>query len=162
MIIGLWRRDRRKKTPPDQLTGQIDVPSAGAVGEKAVVTDADQSRREHMQQKAAQELVDLEGQQLLGVAVCVVAIAETDALAVEGDDSGVADGDAVGVVGEIAEDLLRSAEGRLAVDDPIGGTGPCQEQVQGDRVGEHPLGQLERPLTPRLAQGPRQQRAKAT
>lgn len=162
MVIGLWRRNRRTKTFIDQLTGQLDATRAGAVREKAVIPDADQPGRQHMQKEAAKELVDVQGKQLLGVAVCVVAIAEADTLTVEGDDPGVADGDAVGVVGQIAEDLLRPAEGRLAVDDPIGRTGLSQKQVEGDGVGEHPLGQLERPLTPRLAQGPRQQRAKAT
>ena len=103
-----------------------------------------------MQQEAAKELVDIEGKELLGIAVCVVAIAERDAFAVEGDDARVADGDAVGVVGEIPENLLRSAEGRLAVDDPVGRTGPCEEQVEGDGVGEHSLRKRERPLAPRF------------
>jgi hypothetical protein len=62
-----------------------------------------------MQQEAAQELVGVQGEELLCVALCVVAIAERDGFAVEGDDPGVADGDAVGVVGEIRENLLRSA-----------------------------------------------------
>lgn len=39
-----------------------------------------------MQQEAAKELVDVQGEQLLGVAVRIVAIAERDTLAVEGDD----------------------------------------------------------------------------
>jgi len=89
--------------------------SACAIREEAVVTDTDQSRRKYMQQKPAKELVDVEAEELFGVAMCVVAIAEADALAVVGDDAGVADGDAVGVVGEISENLLRPAEGRFAV-----------------------------------------------
>jgi len=136
------------ETPSDHLPREIDAASAGTVGEKAVIADADQSRGQHMQQEAAQELVDIEGQKLLGVAVCVVAIAEADTLAIERDDAGVADGDAVSVVGEIREHLLRSAERRFAVDDPVGSSGPCQEQVEGERVGEHMFGQLERSLTP--------------
>jgi hypothetical protein len=69
---------------------------------------------------------------------------------------------AMGVIGEIPENLLRSAEGGLAVDDPVGRTGPCQEQVEGDGVGEHSLGEREPPLTPSFAQRARQQSAKAT
>ena len=85
-----------------------------------------------MQQKAAKELVDIEGEQLFGIAMCVIAMAKADVCAVEGDDPGVADGDAVSVVGEISENLLWSAERRLAVHDPVGGGGSCQEQVEGD------------------------------
>jgi len=46
------------------------------VGEKAVVTDANESRRKNVQQEAAKELVDVQGEQLLGVAMGMVAIAE--------------------------------------------------------------------------------------
>ena len=115
-----------------------------------------------MQQEAAKELVDTQSEELLRVAMCIVAIAEADALAVEGDDAGVADGDAMRVVGQIAEHLLGAAEGRLAVDDPVGGTSPRQEQVEGDRVGDDTLRNRERSLAPGLAQRARQQRAEAT
>lgn len=96
------------------------------------------------------ELVDIQGEPLLGVAVRVVAIAEADMLSVEGEDPGVADGDAVSVVGQIRENLLRSAKGWLAVHDPVGRGCPCKEQVEGDRVGKHSFGELERCLTPCL------------
>lgn len=162
MVIGRGRRDRRKKTSSDQLTREIDATSTGAVREKAVIADADQSRWQHMEQEAAQELVDIESQKLLGVAVCIVAIAEADTLAVERDDPGVADGDAVGVVGEIREHLFRTAERRLAVDDPISGSGLCQEQVEGDRVGEHSFGDHELSLTPRFANRADEQTPEAT
>jgi hypothetical protein len=111
-------RNGRNKTSADQPTSQLDVTGAYAVGEKAVVTDADQSRRQHVQQKAAEELVDVESEELFAIAMCIVAIAERDTLPVERDDPGVADGDAVGVVGEISENLLRL--GRRAE------AGPCQ------------------------------------
>jgi len=114
-----------------------------------------------MQQEAAQELVDIEGEPLVGIAVCVVAIAEADLLAVEREDPGVADGDAVGVVGEISEDLLRSTERRLAVDDPVRGGGPCQEQVESDRVGKDSFGERERALTACLAEKAGQQTSEA-
>ena len=123
--------------PIDQLPSELDAARPDAVRKKAVVADADQSRRQHMRQKAAEELVDVEGEQLLGVAVCVVSIAEADAFAVEGDDPGVADGDAMGVVGEVREHLFWSAKGRFAVNNPVGSGGPCEEQVQSESVGDH-------------------------
>jgi hypothetical protein len=72
VVVGRGWWDRRKETPSDPLPREIDAASAGTVGEKAVIADADQSRGQHMPQEAAQELVDIEGQKLLGVAVCVV------------------------------------------------------------------------------------------
>lgn len=91
----------------------------------------------------------------------VVAVAEGDALTVEENDPGVTDGDAVGVVGEIREHLRGSAEGWLAVHDPVGRGGSCHEQVESDRVGEHSFGELERSLAPCFSQEPRQQASKA-
>lgn len=118
MVIGRQWRDGRKKTPADQLTRELDALSACAICEKGVVTDTDHSRRKHMQKKPAEELVDVQAEELFGVAMCVVTIAEADALTLERDDAGVTDGDAVGVVGEVSENLLRTAEGRFAVHDP--------------------------------------------
>ena len=87
--------------------------STCAVGEKAVIPNANQSGRKHVQQEAAKELVDIQGQDLLGVAMCVVAITEADTFAVEGDDSGVADGNAVGVVSKISENCSGPPKGGL-------------------------------------------------
>ena len=62
MVVGRGWWARRKETRSDQLPREIDAASAGTVGEKAVITDADQSRGQHMQQEAAQELVDIDQQ----------------------------------------------------------------------------------------------------
>ena len=126
MIAERSRRDRENEALTDEPACEVDAASAYAIREKAVVADANEPGREHVQQKAPEELVDVESEELLGVAVCVVAIAEADTLAVEGDDAGVADGDAVGVVGQIREYLLGTCERRLTVHDPIGGTGASE------------------------------------
>lgn len=139
MGIGRGWWDGRKKAPSDQMTGQNDALSTGAVGEKAVIADADQAGGQHMEQEAAEELIDLQGEPFLGIALSVVAMTEADALAVEGDDTGVADGDAVGVVGQVREHLLWSAERRLAVDDPVGRASASQKQVEGEGVGDDSL-----------------------
>lgn len=162
MVIGRKLRERWKKAFADQLPRHFDALSAFTVCEKAVIADADQSRRQHMQQEAAEELVDIQGEKLFGVAVRIVAIAEGDALAVEGDDPGVADGDAVGVVGEIRENLVRPAEGRFAVDDPVCGGGPCKEQVESNRVSQDSLREPEPSLTPCLSKKTNQETSKAT
>ena len=48
-----------------------------------------------------------------------IAPAEGDVAIREGDQPGVGDGDAMRVGTEIAQDMFRSAEGRLGVDDPV-------------------------------------------
>jgi len=162
MVVIREKEGGRRKPLADQPTGELDAVSACTVCEKAVVADANEPRWKHMQQKAAEELVGIQGKELLGVAVRIVAIAEADPLTVEADDPGVADGDAMGVVGEIREHLCRSAERWLAVHDPVGSGGSGEEQVESDRIGDHSFGELERSLTPCLTEKGGQQRAEAT
>ena len=45
--------------------------------------------------------------------------AETDTAALEGNQAGVRDGDAMGVAGEVLQNLEWAAEGRLGVDHPF-------------------------------------------
>lgn len=120
-------------------TREFETARAYAVREEAVGTDTDESGRKHVEKKAAKELVGVEGEQLLGIAVRVVAISKADLPAIERDDPGVADGDAMRVVGEIRQHLSRSAEWWLAVDDPLGGRGSRKKHVESDRIGEHSL-----------------------
>ena len=49
----------------------------------------------------------------------VVSPAEGDLIVLEGHETMVGDGDAMGVAGEVVEDMLGAAEGRLGVDDPV-------------------------------------------
>ena len=43
---------------------------------------------------------------------------EADAGAIEGDDAGIGDGDAVGIAGEIGEHGIGAGEGTLGIDNP--------------------------------------------
>jgi hypothetical protein len=72
-----------------------------------------------VQQEASEELVDREAHDALPVAVGGVTPAEADLAFGEGDEPAVGDADAMGVGAEIAESMLRSAEGTLGVDDPV-------------------------------------------
>ena len=89
------------------------------VGEEAEVADAHEAAWQQVEQEAAQELVDRQSQQALLVGMRGVSPAEGDVALFEGDQSAVGDGDAVGVAAEIAQRVLRSAEGRLGIDDPV-------------------------------------------
>ncbi len=61
---------------------------------------------------------------------------EGDARLVERDESGVRDGDAVGIAGEIGEHGFRSGERLLSVDDPLGAAQRREGGVEGALVGE--------------------------
>src|ERR1700751_6091021 len=90
-----------------------------AVREQAIATDAHESLWQHVQKEAAQELHGFESHDALLAAMGIIPPAEADVLSVEGDEAVVADGHAVGVTAEVAQDMFRSSEGRLSVDVPV-------------------------------------------
>src|SRR5208283_6102263 len=59
------------------------------------------------------------GHDLLFVAVGIVLPSERNAIVLEGDKTMVGDGDAVGIAGQIVENVFCPAEGWLGVDDPV-------------------------------------------
>lgn len=83
------------------------------------MADANQSLRQHVDQEPSQELIGRNGHHLLRAAVGVVLPAEGDAIFLKGDEAMVGDGDAVRVASKVVEDMLRSTEGWLGVDDPL-------------------------------------------
>ena len=117
----------------EQFASFCDIVSAVAVGEQAVVADTVKTVRQNVQQETADELVRIERHE----AVARVAFAsiilplEGDTPAVEGDETGVANGDAVGVAGEISEDGLGSAERTLSVDHPFDTAERLEERLEG-------------------------------
>jgi hypothetical protein len=108
---------------------------AGAVGEEAVVADADEALREGVEEEAAHELGKRKGERTSSLAA-VVLVAEGHHLVVHVQESVVGDGDAVGVAGEVLEDILRPLEGRLGIDDPLSLAGTLEVGVEGGRARE--------------------------
>ena len=49
----------------------------------------------------------------------IVSPAEGDAIVLEGHEAMIGDGDAMGVAGQVVENLFGTAEGWLGVDDPV-------------------------------------------
>ena len=92
---------------------------AEAVRQQAVVADAHEAFWQHVQEEAAQELYRVEGHDTLLAAVRIVPPAEADVLSVESGEAVIADGHAVGVAAEIAEDMFGTAERRLGIDVPV-------------------------------------------
>jgi hypothetical protein len=121
-----WRREH--------LAGTGNIPGALAAGEQATVSDAVEARRQHVHEKAADELVGGKRHRFvpLGAFDPVILPLEGDAFLVTCDQAAVRDGDTVGVAGEITQDFLRTAEGVLAVDDPL--CVPQRRQIGGERA----------------------------
>ena len=90
-----------------------------AVGEESEVADANESARQNMKQEAAQELMSGNGHDLLLAAVGIVSPAEGDAIVFKGHESMVGDGHAMGVAGQVVENMFGAAERWLGVDNPV-------------------------------------------
>ena len=83
------------------------------------MADADQAFGQHVKKKSAQELICGNGHNLVLAAVGIVSPAEGDAIVLEGHEAMVGDGDAMGVAGQVVENVFGAAEGWLGVDDPV-------------------------------------------
>ena len=102
------------------------------------MADAVKATRQHMQEKAADEFGGVERHGLEAVAAidAIVLPFEGDALLVERNEPGVGYRDAVGVAGEVGEHGLRSGEGSLGVDEPVGAAQRRERGVEGAFLGE--------------------------
>jgi len=78
------------------------------------VTNADEAFGQHVQKEATQELGGNQRHLTLLAAVGVILPAKGNALLVEGQQTMIGDGHAMGVAAEIAQHLHGSAEGGLA------------------------------------------------
>jgi hypothetical protein len=103
----------------EQLEAQRQQGTAVPIGEKSEVANSYKARRQQMDQKAAQELIDRQTHEPLLVAVGGFTPAEGDVVFGERDEPSVGDGDAMGVGAEIAQHMFWSAEGPLGVDHSV-------------------------------------------
>src|ERR1700736_1958664 len=103
----------------EQLAGQCDVVGPVGVGEQAIVTDAMEPVGQDMDQEAADELVGGERDKLVANVDLgpVILRFESHALAIEGDEPAVGDGNPVSVAG-LGEHSVGSAERPLGIDYP--------------------------------------------
>jgi hypothetical protein len=112
---------------------------APAVGEEAVVADAHEAPREDVKEEATCELVEREGEGA-GSTAAVVLVAEGDGVVVHMQEPMVGDRDPVRVAGEVGEHGARPVEGRLGVDDPLGGA--SAPEVAAERRGASQGGEV--------------------
>jgi len=101
------------------------------VGEKSEGANANKTAGQHMQQKAAQELWCRERHHSFAISVGIISPAENNLIVSESDQAMVGDGDAVGIAGEIAEDMMGTAEGWFGIDDPVLAEQGTQESAEG-------------------------------
>jgi hypothetical protein len=90
-----------------------------SVGQKAEVSDTHEAGGKHVEQEAAQELLDRQGHQTLLVAVRGVSPAKGDLVALQGDQAVIGNRHAVGVAAEITENVFGATEGWFAIDHPV-------------------------------------------
>ena len=82
------------------------------------VADADKTRRQDVQQKSAQELVDRQSHQPLFVLVSGIAPAESNHAIDECNESMVGDRHAMSVLAQIAKRVLRAAKRAFGINHP--------------------------------------------
>jgi hypothetical protein len=70
-------------------------------------------------EEASQKLIRGNGHNLLLAAVGIVSPAERDAIVFQGHEAMVRNGDAVGVAGQVVENMFGAAERWLGVNDPV-------------------------------------------
>ena len=103
----------------EQSAAAFELSTPPAVGEESEVPDANQPLGQDVDEEAAQELMGGKGHDLLLAAVGIVSPAEGDAIALKGHEAMVGNGDAVGVAGQVVENMFGAAERWLGVNDPV-------------------------------------------
>jgi hypothetical protein len=103
------------------------------MGHQSEVANADESRRQNMQEESAQELVDRQRHQALLVLVGGIAPAKSDHAIGQSDEPMVGDRHTMGVLTEITKRVLRTAEGSLRVHNPFGAEQRAEPRREGLR-----------------------------
>jgi len=83
------------------------------------VADANQSPGQNVDQESAQKLFCGNRHDLLFAAMRIILPAKRDSIILEGDESMVGDRDAMGIARQVVQNMLRTAERRLGVHDPV-------------------------------------------
>jgi hypothetical protein len=114
---------------PKEHPAQSDAIPSMTVGEKAEVTHAMEAGGKHVQEKSSDELVRMKAHDLLAITSIapIILPSEGNMVIIKFDDAAVGDSDAMGVSAQIGEHLLRTAKGRLCIDDPFDAAYTCEK-----------------------------------
>ena len=103
-----WRGCLERGTDRGQLGG------AAGIGQETEVANPAEPFRQHVEEKAPDELVRIKRHHLGFVVGAIILPAESDTAILAGKEPAVGDGNAMGIAAQIFQDLLRPCEGRLA------------------------------------------------
>ena len=92
-----------RRSGAEQLAALVQMLLFGAVGQEAVMPDAEEMVRQDVLQKAAEELLDGKYVDLQPVAVATIPIAVMHHSVVASDKAMVADGHAMGVAAKVVQ-----------------------------------------------------------
>ena len=120
----------------EQSAARCDLFGAAAIGHESEVADAMEAVGQSMKEKATDELVRLQTQDLLDAILTVILPAERDVIVVESFEPAVCNGDAMGVAAEISENLGGAAERLLGVDHPVDSAHGLDENREGAAIGK--------------------------
>jgi hypothetical protein len=104
---------------------------ATAVCQKAEETDANKAMRKHMEKEPPQELLRGYGHQLLLVVMRIIFPPERDLVIFQSHEPVVGDSNAMGVAGQIMQNMLRPSEGWFDIDNPVVSIERPEERAKG-------------------------------
>jgi hypothetical protein len=120
----------------EQALTERQESGASAIGEEPERADADKAAGQDVEQEAAQELLRRERHHSLLITVGIILPPESNLVMLESDEAIVGDGYAMSVAGEIAEHMMRTAEGGLGVDHAVLTKQGAQKGAEGLFVGQ--------------------------
>jgi hypothetical protein len=103
------------ENPPTER--QFDL--ADPIGQKPVVSDALEPSGEHVEEKAPEKLDRVQCERALPVPPLVILPTKGHCPLLTGEQSVIGDRHAMGVAGEVVENMLRACERPFGVDDPL-------------------------------------------
>ena len=106
--------------------------------------------RGDVQQQTPQELHGVQRQGAQAVATLVILVAEGHLAMLEGHETVIGDGDAVGIAGQVLEHMLGVLDGLFGVDDPLLVAQGGEEPLPGRGLGECPTATREGQLALRV------------
>jgi hypothetical protein len=123
----------------EQGPGLGEVLGALPVGEQAVVAYPVEALGQDMQEEAADELVGGERHSLVTAFLrgAVVLALKGDVMLIEGDETGVGDGDPMGIAREVSQHGFGSRKRPLGIDDPLELAHRLEPIGEGLGVGQH-------------------------
>src|ERR1700674_1462650 len=138
IVVAIHRRIRHT----EQASAKCKLVGAMSVGKEAVVANAMEAIRQHMEEEAANELGDRDTHDfaLVIAAFPIVLPAEGDVGLVEIEQATVGDRDTLSVAREIGQDLRGTGVGPLGIDEPFGcaqgreSGGKCLRLVETDEI----------------------------